>query len=80
VCAESGIEEKTGQCVDNAVKMSEPPVSFCKSDGTWLYFRGGCQCMAGYEPDKTAGAGQASYRPFRGIRIVPVPLLRSREP
>ena len=62
LCAEGGIEEKTGQCVDNAVKMAEPPFSFCKSDGTWLYNKGGCQCMAGYEPDRTAGAGGTSPR------------------
>lgn len=55
---EGGIEEKAGQCVDNAVKMAEPPVSFCKSDGIWLYYKGGCQCMAGYEPDRTAGTGK----------------------
>jgi Eph receptor B1 len=52
---ESAIEKIPGQCVSNSVQLNDHPFSFCKSDGTWLYNQGGCQCMAGYEADRISG-------------------------
>jgi len=56
---EAAIEKIAGQCVANSVQLSEEPFSFCKSDGTWLYNQGGCQCMAGYESDRISGPSLA---------------------
>ena len=49
---ESAIEKKDGQCVANSIPAADKPFSFCKSDGTWLYSQGGCQCMAGYQAER----------------------------
>ena len=50
---EAAIEKTDGQCVNNAVPLDDQPFSFCKSDGSWLYSQGGCQCMAGYQADRS---------------------------
>ena len=50
---EAAIDKRDGVCVANAIPLDEKPFSFCKSDGTWLYSQGGCQCMAGYQADRS---------------------------
>jgi len=50
---EAAIDKRDGVCVANAIPSDEKPFSFCKSDGTWLYSQGGCQCMAGYQADRS---------------------------
>ena len=44
---EAAIDKRDGVCVANAIPSDEKPFSFCKSDGTWLYSQGGCQCTVG---------------------------------
>ena len=51
--SEAAIEKTDGGCVNNAIPLEAEPFSFCKSDGSWLYSQGGCQCMAGYQADRT---------------------------
>ena len=51
---EAAIDKRDGVCVANAIPLDEKPFSFfCNSDGTWLYSQGGCQCMAGYQADRS---------------------------
>lgn len=42
-----------GQCVQNAVVVSEEPRLLCKGDGNWTLPSGGCKCKEGYEPDSS---------------------------
>ncbi|GAU98634.1 hypothetical protein RvY_09753 [Ramazzottius varieornatus] len=42
-----------GQCLPNSVQI-EPPKYLCKSDGSWDYMVGSCQCMAGTEKVQNA--------------------------
>ena len=51
--SEAAIEKTNGGCVNNAIPLDDEPFSFCKSDGSWLYSQGGCQCMAGYQADRS---------------------------
>ena len=71
---EAAIEKTDGQCVANAVPLDDAPFSFCKSDGSWLYSQGGCQCMAGYQADRSSqeacvACDIGSYKPFPGEEL-----------
>ncbi|XP_021367912.1 ephrin type-B receptor 1-B-like isoform X3 [Mizuhopecten yessoensis] len=42
------LEERKGVCVANAAEDALPTY-LCRSDGTWFYAKGSCQCLPGYE-------------------------------
>ena len=68
---EAAIEKTDGECVANSVPMEGSPFSFCKSDGTWLHSEGRCQCMAGYQAERSSkeacvACEVGSYKPFPG--------------
>jgi len=68
---EAAIEKTDGHCVQNAEPLDGKPFSFCKSDGSWLYSQGGCQCMAGYQADRSkkescVACEVGSYKPYPG--------------
>ncbi|KAJ8319751.1 hypothetical protein KUTeg_001338 [Tegillarca granosa] len=42
------LEERSGVCVPNSVKKT-PPTYLCKSDGTWYYPKGHCECNPGFQ-------------------------------
>ena len=44
----SSLVETFGQCLPNSVQV-DPPKYLCKSDGSWDYMTGSCQCMPGTE-------------------------------
>lgn len=41
------LKEEEGVCVANSV-LNATPTYLCRSDGTWFYPQGGCECAAGY--------------------------------
>ena len=47
----TSIVQRHGVCVVNAVALkSGRPSYLCKSDGSWYYLTGGCECLPGHEP------------------------------
>ncbi|OQV14108.1 Ephrin type-A receptor 4-A [Hypsibius exemplaris] len=47
----SSLVETFGQCLPNSVQI-EPPKYLCKSDGSWYYMTGSCQCATGTEKSR----------------------------
>jgi len=77
---EGSIDKVHGSCVQNAVSLEARPFSFCKSDGTWFSSQGGCQCMAGYQADRSTSSSClecpiGKYKPEQGsaqCRVCPL--------
>jgi len=77
---EGSIDKVHGSCIQNAVSLEARPFSFCKSDGTWFSSQGGCQCMAGYQADRSTSSSClecpiGKYKPEQGsaqCRVCPL--------
>ena len=65
----------TGQCIRHAGAVT-PPMSLCKSDGSWYFLNGGCTCEPGFEETDGSTCTRKVFSAFNSFS--PDAIIRNR--